>query len=626
MIVQCDQCNAKFRLDDSKVKDGGAKVRCSKCKHIFIVRKEAADEADVDSFLDGLVPSQQDTAREPVITAPSVSSSSNGEAGMPPDMDSTGTSMSETLQGKDDFDFDEFTFETTPVSAPVDEPAAAPDGGFDFGALNPDTSQHFTPETWPGEAPPTTDFGFGEFTFESAPVTNPADTPVPPNPTVDFDFDEFTLDEGASGSQATPPEQSAHPEEFDFSHQSMILESDNGSTPCAEPPQSKNAFDFGGFDFDSTGDFTDDANKVGAGTINVPDDIAAFTPATQQPSSGATEISAPGTDDFFCDNISTAVAEIGSMTGESAHLPAGAGSTAYTSTSDAVEEIDFSSTPDLEFSFEPEVDIKPSAKTATCEENDKQPEQSIDFDDFDFAPVSMPGAKTATREAFPNGIASEAEELGNIAHDPFGISSDDTIPVFADEPPPLSISSRRRSAAILPMAVIAGLVILVIVVAVGGGYYFKDSPAVFKKFGLGFMASWFGAETREEGKIAVKNTSAQFMKNNEAGEIFVIRGEAVNNFDKPRASIQVKATVYGAKGEVLLQKTVYCGNTLSNEQLSSMPLAELDKRASNPFGDSLANLAVQSGKGIPFVAVLANVPAGAADFAVEAVGSTISSK
>ena len=41
MIVQCDECNAKFRLDDSKVKEGGTKVRCSKCKHIFIVQKEA---------------------------------------------------------------------------------------------------------------------------------------------------------------------------------------------------------------------------------------------------------------------------------------------------------------------------------------------------------------------------------------------------------------------------------------------------------------------------------------------------------------------------------------------------------------------------------------------------------
>lgn len=40
MIVQCENCQAKFRLDDSKVPEQGRKVRCSKCKHVFFVRKE----------------------------------------------------------------------------------------------------------------------------------------------------------------------------------------------------------------------------------------------------------------------------------------------------------------------------------------------------------------------------------------------------------------------------------------------------------------------------------------------------------------------------------------------------------------------------------------------------------
>ena len=40
MIIQCDKCQAKFKLDDSKVTEKGAKVRCSKCKNIFIVKKE----------------------------------------------------------------------------------------------------------------------------------------------------------------------------------------------------------------------------------------------------------------------------------------------------------------------------------------------------------------------------------------------------------------------------------------------------------------------------------------------------------------------------------------------------------------------------------------------------------
>ena len=44
MIIQCDQCQSKFKLDDSKIPDEGAKVKCSKCKHIFTVKKEAAGE------------------------------------------------------------------------------------------------------------------------------------------------------------------------------------------------------------------------------------------------------------------------------------------------------------------------------------------------------------------------------------------------------------------------------------------------------------------------------------------------------------------------------------------------------------------------------------------------------
>ncbi|MBI3753062.1 MAG: zinc-ribbon domain-containing protein [Deltaproteobacteria bacterium] len=37
MIVQCDACNTKFRLDDSKVTAKGVRVRCTKCQNVFVV-------------------------------------------------------------------------------------------------------------------------------------------------------------------------------------------------------------------------------------------------------------------------------------------------------------------------------------------------------------------------------------------------------------------------------------------------------------------------------------------------------------------------------------------------------------------------------------------------------------
>jgi len=37
MIITCEECSTRFNLDESMIKAGGSKVRCSLCKHIFTV-------------------------------------------------------------------------------------------------------------------------------------------------------------------------------------------------------------------------------------------------------------------------------------------------------------------------------------------------------------------------------------------------------------------------------------------------------------------------------------------------------------------------------------------------------------------------------------------------------------
>lgn len=49
MIVQCPQCQTRFRIPDEKVTDRGVKVRCTRCQHTFRVNKQgpvAAAETD----------------------------------------------------------------------------------------------------------------------------------------------------------------------------------------------------------------------------------------------------------------------------------------------------------------------------------------------------------------------------------------------------------------------------------------------------------------------------------------------------------------------------------------------------------------------------------------------------
>ncbi len=37
MIVTCERCSARYKLDDSKIKGRGARITCPKCQHVFVV-------------------------------------------------------------------------------------------------------------------------------------------------------------------------------------------------------------------------------------------------------------------------------------------------------------------------------------------------------------------------------------------------------------------------------------------------------------------------------------------------------------------------------------------------------------------------------------------------------------
>jgi len=42
MVIQCPQCNKKYRIEEAEVPAGGAAVRCPKCRNIFTIYKEVS--------------------------------------------------------------------------------------------------------------------------------------------------------------------------------------------------------------------------------------------------------------------------------------------------------------------------------------------------------------------------------------------------------------------------------------------------------------------------------------------------------------------------------------------------------------------------------------------------------
>ncbi len=55
MVIQCPHCQACFKLQQNKVKPGGTKVRCTKCKIIFMITPPQADVRTEDATVDASV-------------------------------------------------------------------------------------------------------------------------------------------------------------------------------------------------------------------------------------------------------------------------------------------------------------------------------------------------------------------------------------------------------------------------------------------------------------------------------------------------------------------------------------------------------------------------------------------
>lgn len=262
MIIQCEQCRTKFKLDDERVSDRGVKVRCAKCRHVFVVRKDAVQTT---------APAEVVPALAMAATPAFASSDETVRMAAAPAQEPEIASF--TAEPEVAFDFGAAPEAAAPemdTSFSLGQPDAT-DSGFDFGDVS------FTTEA-PAAAPAAVDFGemtmvmppkqaaeqpveFG-FDFSAAPVA--ATTPAVD--TAAFDFgDAFT----------TAPDSTAQKAAFDFG--------DQGSAAVAATGE----IDLGGFDFG--------AAPAAAGTAPTSIDTTDFTDftaaSTQQMSAGESSFS-----------------------------------------------------------------------------------------------------------------------------------------------------------------------------------------------------------------------------------------------------------------------------------------------------------------------------------------------
>ena len=117
-------------------------------------------------------------------------------------------------------------------------------------------------------------------------------------------------------------------------------------------------------------------------------------------------------------------------------------------------------------------------------------------------------------------------------------------------------------------------------------------------------------------KIDTLDVNSKFLLNVKEGKLFVITGRVKNGYSDARSFIKINGKLY-KKGKILSQtETVFCGNVLSDIELSNMELEAIKKRLSNRFGDNKSNMQIKPGGEIPFMIVFSNLPDDLEEFSI----------
>ncbi|MBW2311369.1 MAG: zinc-ribbon domain-containing protein [Deltaproteobacteria bacterium] len=123
-------------------------------------------------------------------------------------------------------------------------------------------------------------------------------------------------------------------------------------------------------------------------------------------------------------------------------------------------------------------------------------------------------------------------------------------------------------------------------------------------------------------RLAFRNLEGFFVDSSTAGRLFVVKGSVSNNYPGKRSFIRLKTNILDSAGKIAKSKIVYAGNPISNRDLQTLSMEEVNKRLMNRAGRNNININIPPNASIPFMFVLENLPEDVSEFTVEAISSS----
>jgi predicted Zn finger-like uncharacterized protein len=271
-------------------------------------------------------------------------------------------------------------------------------------------------------------------------------------------------------------------------------------------------------------------------------------------------------------------------------------------------------THDLELQFgEADVEDQDVADT-TVETDSGQPMETEDLD-LEFNDEELSDASTATEETEEYTTSSAEEEK---VEEPAGVATEAAAPVESAIQPAKARQSRK------PLVIV---LILVLLVGAGIGVHllFGDRliEILSKNVEIPFLAKLKKPAIPDAGnlKITTIDIDSVFVENATVGRLFVISGKARNGYDDSRSMIRITGKLYSKGKQLVNTETAYCGNVMTSQELSTLSIDDIKKRLGNRKGDNDANVNIKPGEDRPFMVVFSKLTENLEEFTLEVAGS-----
>ena len=693
MIVHCEGCESGFRVDEHLIKPTGSKLRCSKCRHVFVAYPPAqADEAEEPLILNDALPAEE-TAPGPA-EASGIDSKTDKVSGADLELLNIEGLLADEPPLKE-------TSAASAIDAELDldlAPAAAAEVG----------------DTLPGLDELDIDLSMLEATTETAEVVRGKGAP-PAELELDLDLDSVGLEGSETGAAAgdgggMKPAPEAEVQATDSS--SALLDELNFDLEMADAQTTTLSRDTGASATSSDTDEIDisDLEDMLDGQRSIQ---AAPAPAAKKgialdlEPEGVSSVDIPQKTDTLDLGM---IAEDLEMTGTSdsaaredglelqLDLDSETGPSPVEASAEAsaeADELDFSDISDmLEQEAKPvaasagdsqeEVDLVIEDTPATAAGSDEdlmldlealldegrspasagKPDEASEVLDLDIVPAEdAPGSSTDLEielEAEPDvtppvnrppgaagakasaAAANRGAATDNFSTDEFTNAGATSVlepaPVAETTaaPKPAAVKPRRRGSR-KPLLAVLGVLVLCVVAALAlprslgiNIPYLSDLKIPYLSdmdIEIPFIGNIFKSEPEDRAgalklALARESMAAEFVANPSAGSLCVVNGQVRNTYSHPRSRIRVTVKLYKAGNIVVKTATVFAGNMLTKQELSSLSLIAIDARLKNSTGTNNMNMGIKPGQSVPFMAVFSNLPPGVDEYSAEVAGST----